>query len=177
MLRLQNDMPADDLFDDDCQEEFGDSTNFFEEDSLAGNSSSGEVSPRDRRKKNKKQNSKDNRKAKREKMARLSASAGVHGGPNPRQKASEKYNRLTEPIFTDLHIKAANVTATAYTALDNPKKKQKITMTNIDFKKMRQDKKSFRLEELVGEDSVYGFKLVSWDGKYVFILIRCQSNR
>jgi len=94
----------------------------------------------------KREKTRANRKEKRgrERDARL-------GGPAPREKARKKYAGSADLLFTDLDMREAEVTSTAYTALDD---------------RVR-GKKSYTLDELVGVDSKWKFVLQKWDGKYV----------
>lgn len=60
----------------------------------------------------------------------------------------------SKPIKTSLSIDASNMTSTGYIGL-----------------REQNSKKTFTLEELVGERSKFNLQLVGWDGMYVdFVL-------
>ncbi len=112
-------------------------------------SSTNPAAPTTSRKGRKREKARANRQQKRE---REQAAAF---GPAPREKARKKYAESADLLFMDLNLRQMKVTSTAYTALDD--------RVRI--------KKTYTVDELVGEGSPWKFRLKKWDGKYVIAII------
>ncbi|KAF8971659.1 hypothetical protein BDZ97DRAFT_1752936 [Flammula alnicola] len=76
------------------------------------------------------------------------ARESTYGHYHVRKKVQERYINNAEAIECDVEMEKADVTSTAYTAKDDGARSRKI----------------FQLDEVVGENSKYNFKPVSWNG-------------